>query len=139
MKLPITAAPGVAERAEVLAVAACDLHDVTSTAPRWSADAVEDAVEAMETTALALASAHPDAAAAMRAVGRQLAELRERLGLPPGEHAADPPGPGHGERPLASPAPPRRPERRGLGPGYRGIRIPPSRTVTPGAVGGPVT
>ncbi|MGA4846667.1 hypothetical protein ACOBQB_10515 [Streptomyces sp. G5(2025)] len=36
---------------------------------RWSAAAVEDVVESMDTTALALAAAHPDAAAAMQASG----------------------------------------------------------------------
>ncbi|MYT20268.1 hypothetical protein GTW69_08190 [Streptomyces sp. SID7760] len=129
--LPTTAAPGVAERAEALADAACELHDAASTPASWSAAAVEDAVEAMETTALALAAAHPDAAAAMLIIGQQLAQLRERLGLPPGEHTAGPDEDEHQEQAVAPPTPIRRPrQRRGLGPGYQGLRIPPGRTAT---------
>ncbi|MFC7933103.1 hypothetical protein [Streptomyces cinereoruber] len=127
--LSTVAAPGVAERAEALADAACELHDAASTPGSWSAAAVEDAVESMETTALALAAAHPDAAAAMLAIGQQLAQLRERLGLPPGEHPAGPDEDEHQEQPVA-PTPLRRPRpRRGLGPGYQGLRIPPGRTA----------
>jgi hypothetical protein len=129
--LPTVAAPGVAERAEALADAACELHDAASTPASWSAAAVEDAVESMETTALALAAAHPDAAAAMLTIGQQLAQLRERLGLPPGEHAAAGPDDEHQEQPVVPPTPlRRRHERRGLGPGYQGVRIPPGRTAT---------
>lgn len=129
--LPI-AAPGVAERAEALADAACDLHDAASAPGSWSAAAVEDAVESMETTALALAAAHPDAIAAMLAVGQQLAQLRERLGLPTGEHAVAGSGEDeHQDQAAAAPSPVRRPRaRRGLGPGYQGLRIPPGRTAT---------
>ncbi|MFF0487274.1 hypothetical protein [Streptomyces sp. NPDC004435] len=129
--LPTVAAPGVAERAEALADAACELHDAAGTPDAWSAAAVEDAVEAMETTAFALAAAHPDAAAAMLAVRQQLAQLRERLGLPPGEDA--PAGPDveeHQEQPVVPPTPIRPRQRRGLGPGYQGLRIPPGRTAT---------
>lgn len=125
--MPTVAAPGVAERAEALADAACELHDAVSTPASWSADAVEDAVEAMETTALALAVAHPDAAAAMLAIGQKLAQLRERLGLPPGEHAAA--GPADEDQAVVPPTPIRS-RRRGLGPGYRGVRIPPGRTAS---------
>lgn len=67
--LPTTAGPGVAEQAEALADMACELHDAASTSASWSAAAVENAVEAMETTVLALAVAHPDAATAMLAIG----------------------------------------------------------------------
>lgn len=122
------AAPGVAERAEALADAACELHDTVSTPASWSADAVEDAVESMETTALALAVAHPEAAAAMFAIGQQLAQLRERLGLPPGEHPGA--GPTADEDQAVDPPTPIRSRRRGLGPGYRGVRIPPGRTAS---------
>jgi hypothetical protein len=130
--LPTVAAPGVAERAEALADAACELHDAAGTPASWSAAAVEDAVESMETTALALASAHPDAAAAMLAIGQQLAQLRERLGLPPGEDAAaGPDDEEHQEQPVVPPTPIRRPrQRRGLGPGYQGLRIPPGRSAS---------
>lgn len=67
--LPTTAAPGVAERAEALADAACELHDAAGSPAGWSAAAVEDAVEAMETTALALAAAHPDGPSLVAAAG----------------------------------------------------------------------
>lgn len=128
---PAVAAPGVAEQAEALADAACELHDAAGTPTSWSAASVEDAVEAMETTALALAAAHPDAAAVMRTIGHQLAQLRERLGLPCGEHAVGPDGDEHQEQPAGPPTPLRRPRaRRGLGPGYQGVRIPESRTAT---------
>lgn len=122
------ASPGVAERAEALADAACELHDAAGTSASWSADAVEDAVESMETTALALAVAHPDAAAAMLAIGQQLAQLRERLGLPPGEHTGV--GPTADEDQAVAPPTPIRSRRRGLGPGYQGVRIPPGRTAS---------
>ncbi|MFE4829835.1 hypothetical protein [Streptomyces sp. NPDC056672] len=85
----------------------------------------------METTALTLAAVHPDAAAAMLAIGQTLAQLRERLGLPPGEHAPACPDDEHQEQPVAPPTPlRRRRERRGLGPGYQGVRIPPGRTAS---------
>ncbi|MFF4647497.1 hypothetical protein [Streptomyces sp. NPDC001389] len=119
------------ERAEALADAACELHDVAGPGS-WSADAVEDAVEAMETTALALAAAQPDVAAAMLAIRQQLAAVRERLGLPPGEPpAAAGPDEDEHQEPAVAPTPlRRRPARRGLGPGYQGVRIPQSRTAT---------
>jgi hypothetical protein len=128
--LPTTAAPGVAERAEALADAACALHDSASSPGSWSEDAVEDAVESMETTALALAVVHPDAAATMLAIGQQLAQLRERLGLPPGEPTASPDEDEHQEQPVAPTPLRRRRDRRGLGPGYQGIRIPQGRTAS---------
>ncbi|MFI9214287.1 hypothetical protein ACIGW7_39930 [Streptomyces sp. NPDC053253] len=131
MKLSSTAAaPGVAEWAEALADAACELHDAASTPASWSAAAAEDAIESMETTALALATVHPDAATAMLAIGQRLAQLRERLGLPPGEHpAAGPDGEERQVHPVVPPTPARRPrQRRGLGPGYQGLWIPPGRT-----------
>ncbi|MGW2016712.1 hypothetical protein [Streptomyces sp. NPDC001927] len=128
--LPTVAAPGVIERAEALADAACELHDAAGTPACWSAAAVEDAVESMETTALALAAAHPDAAAATLAIGQQLAQLRESLGLPPGQQAASPDH-GHQEQLVVPQASLRRPRaRRGLGPGYQGLRIASSRTAS---------
>ncbi|MET4670633.1 hypothetical protein [Streptomyces sp. PvR018] len=130
--LPTTAGPGVAEQAEALADMACELHDAASTSASWSAAAVENAVEAMETTVLALAVAHPDAATAMLAIGQQLAQLRARLALPPSEHsAAGCEGADHEEQPDVPPMPRRRPrQRRGLGPGYQGLRIPSGRTAS---------
>ncbi|MFD8440505.1 hypothetical protein ACFV2I_36320 [Streptomyces microflavus] len=113
--LPTTAGPGVAEQAEALADMACELHDAASTSASWSAAAVEDAVEAMETTVLA--------------IGQQLAQLRARLALPPSEHsAAGCEGADHEEQPDVPPMPRQRPrQRRDLGPGYHGLRIPSGR------------
>lgn len=130
--LPTTAGPGVAEQAEALTVIACELHDAAITSASWSAAAVEGTVEAMETTALALAVAHPDAAATMLTIGQQLAQLRARLALPPSEHsAAGCEGADHEEQPDVPPMPRRRPrQRRGLGPGYQGLRIPSGRTTS---------
>jgi hypothetical protein len=59
-------------------------------------------------------------------LGRTLAQLRERLGLPPGEHtAAADPADEDQEQPVAP-----TPIRRGLDPGYQGLRIPSGRTAS---------
>ncbi|MEU0743964.1 hypothetical protein [Streptomyces sp. NPDC006134] len=122
--LPTTAAPGVAERAEALADAACELHDAASTPGSWNAAAAEEAVEAMETTALALRGAHPAAAAATNAIFQALAGLRRDLGLPAADTDDDQ------DQDVTPPTPIRRPTtRRGLGPGYKGLQIPPDRTA----------
>ncbi|WP_327359852.1 hypothetical protein [Streptomyces sp. NBC_01304] len=121
--LPTTAAPGVAERAEALADAACELHDAATSPDRWSAAAVEDAVESVETTLLALLTLHPGAAL----VGQAVTQLRDDLGLPPRD--ASKAGPVAAEDQLTEPTPIRaRRERRGLGPGFQGVRIPGTRT-----------
>ncbi|MFL4910680.1 hypothetical protein ACJ6WF_48225 [Streptomyces sp. MMS24-I2-30] len=126
--MPTAAAAAVAERAGTLADAACELYDVTGTPGTWSADAVEDAVEAMETTALALLRAHPATAAAMDTVARTLALLRQDLGLPAADHGTDE----HQDQAVTPTTPIRRSRtaRRGLGPGFQGVRIPPGRTAT---------
>ncbi|WP_274919416.1 hypothetical protein [Streptomyces sp. WZ-12] len=121
--LPTVAAPGVAEQAEALADAACELADAASSSRSWSVAAADDAVEAMETTALALHTAHPAAAAALGTVVQALARLRRDLGLPVDEGDRDQ------EQVVTPPTPLRRPTRRGLGPGYQGLRIPPRRTA----------
>lgn len=84
-ELPTTAAPGLAENAEALADTACALHDIAATPGSWSASAAEDAVEAIEITALALGSAHPAAAAAVLPLLRDLTRLRQTLALPPSD------------------------------------------------------
>ncbi|MFI7278582.1 hypothetical protein [Streptomyces sp. NPDC049879] len=115
--LPTIAAPGVAETAEALAEAACALHDVASSPASWSTAAADDAVEAMETAANALRTAHPAAAPAVTAVIRALARLRQDLGLPAADGISSP------GRTTAPPFPGRRPgTRRGLGPGFQGVR-----------------
>ncbi|MFB7463428.1 hypothetical protein ACFCZ1_07950 [Streptomyces sp. NPDC056224] len=93
MELPTIAAPGVGERADAVADAACHLYDTV--APRgtlpaaagggWSRTAAEDAAEAIETTAHALAHADPGAELVLAPVHAALAELRRTLGLAPAD------------------------------------------------------
>ncbi|MFE7183841.1 hypothetical protein [Streptomyces erythrochromogenes] len=90
MELPTIAAPGVGERADAAADAACHLYDTVAPwgagAPGgWSRAAAEDAAEAIETTAYALASAAPGAEVVLAPVHAALADLRRRLGLAPAE------------------------------------------------------
>ncbi|MEF2528138.1 MULTISPECIES: hypothetical protein [Streptomyces] len=89
-QLPITAAPGVGERADAAADAACHLYDAVapwsgSGAGGWSRTAAEDAAEAIETTAHALAHAHPRAEVILAPVHAALADLRRQLALPPAD------------------------------------------------------
>ncbi|MFI5617035.1 hypothetical protein [Streptomyces sp. NPDC051567] len=91
MELPTIAAPGVGERADAMADAACHLYDAVVLRGRdgpggWSRGAAEDAAEAIETTAHALAHLGPHAGAVLGPVHTALAELRRRSGLA----AADP-------------------------------------------------
>ncbi|MEU4733010.1 hypothetical protein [Streptomyces sp. NPDC023588] len=90
MELPTIAAPGVGERADAVADAACHLYDAVAPwgpgAPGgWSRTAAEDAAEAIETTAHALASAGPGAEVVLAPVHAALADLRRRLGLAPAD------------------------------------------------------
>ncbi|MGZ9935565.1 hypothetical protein ACXNSR_37460 [Streptomyces sp. NC-S4] len=90
MELPTIAAPGVGERADAVADAACHLYDTIapwrSGAPGgWSRAAAEDAVEAIETTALALASVGPGTEVVLAPVHAALADLRRRLDLAPAD------------------------------------------------------
>ena len=126
-QLQRAAAPGVAERAEALADAACELHDSVLAPSAWSVAAVEDGIESMEITALALMYAHPDATDVMVAIRCNLARARAALDLPPrdGEPAAT----GDEHQAVSQPTPIRS-RRRALGPGYQGVRIPPGRIAT---------
>ncbi|MFD9301404.1 hypothetical protein ACFWCB_01685 [Streptomyces sp. NPDC060048] len=90
MELPIIAAPGVGERADAVADAACHLYDAIApwgqAAPGgWSRSAAEDAAEAIETAAYALAHAHPRAEVILGPVHTALADLRRQLGLAPAD------------------------------------------------------
>jgi hypothetical protein len=129
--LPAVAAPGVAERAEALAEAACELHDAVSSDPgRWNAEAVEDAIEAMETTAAALQAVHPDAANCMFVIAHNLGQLRQALGLPPRDDVPAEVAEVDQDQAVIPPTPISRPRRRGLGQGYQGIRIPHDRIAS---------
>ncbi|MFE1810543.1 MULTISPECIES: hypothetical protein [unclassified Streptomyces] len=84
MELPTIAAPGVGERADAVADAACHLYD-TAVHGGWSRGAAEDAAEAIETTAHALAHIDPGAEVVLAPVHAALADLRRRLGLAPAD------------------------------------------------------
>ncbi|MFD6890931.1 hypothetical protein [Streptomyces sp. NPDC059957] len=90
MELPTIAAPGVGEQADTVADAACHLYDILAPWGRaapggWSRGAAEDAAEAIETAAHALAYAHPRAEVILGPVHTALADLRRQLGLAPAE------------------------------------------------------
>ncbi|MEU9027333.1 hypothetical protein AB0D46_07335 [Streptomyces sp. NPDC048383] len=88
--LPTIAAPGVAERADAAADAACHLYDAVRLwgdggPGGWSRTAAEDAAETIETTAHALALIDPGAEVALAPVHAALADLRRRLTLAPAD------------------------------------------------------
>ncbi|WP_405435501.1 hypothetical protein OG373_02615 [Streptomyces avidinii] len=90
MELPTIAAPGVGEQADAVADAACHLYDTiapwgTGAPGGWSRAAAEDAAEAIETTAHALASIDAGAEVVLAPVHAALADLRRRLGLTPAD------------------------------------------------------
>ncbi|MFF2197922.1 hypothetical protein [Streptomyces sp. NPDC058157] len=88
--LPMIAAPGVGERADAAADAACHLYDAVAPWSAggpggWSRTAAEDAAETIETTAHALAHIHPRAEVILAPVHAALADLRRQLELPPAD------------------------------------------------------
>lgn len=105
------AGPGVEQRAEAVADAVCELVDAV-TPGTWSAGAVEDAVDAIEMLAEALAAIDPKAARALAPIPAATAELRRRLDPAATEDVPEVPAQGSV-----------RARRRGLGPGWRGVRI----------------
>ncbi|MGD6765965.1 hypothetical protein ACOKM5_44290 [Streptomyces sp. BH097] len=104
------AAPGVEERADQAAEAACNLADAV-TPDAWSPAAVEDAIDAIEALTAALGQINPEAAQLLAAVPAATVALRQ--------HLLD-------EEPrMAGAVPaPRRSRRRGLGHGWTGVRVP---------------
>lgn len=103
----------VEQHAEAVADAVCELVDAVSPST-WSRGAVEDAADAIDMLAEALAAIDPEAARALAAVPAATAVLRRRLIPAATEDVADVaevPAPGSG-----------RPRRRGLGPGWKGVR-----------------
>ncbi|OUD03010.1 hypothetical protein [Streptomyces swartbergensis] len=106
------AGPGVEQRAAAVADAVCELVDAV-TPTTWSTGAVEDAADAIDMLAEALAAIDPEAARALAAVPAATAALRRRLALAAAEDAAVVPAPRSG-----------RARRRGLGHGWKGIRTP---------------
>ncbi|MFE6788216.1 hypothetical protein ACFVFF_38850 [Streptomyces sp. NPDC057680] len=116
MKLVERALPGVEEYADQAAESACLLADVVS-AGGWSEAAADDALTAIETLAEALGGIGPELQDVLAAVTAAASTARRRLGLPVDtvpELAA--PGAVIALRTSC------RPRRRGLGPGFQGIR-----------------
>ncbi|MFK0294830.1 hypothetical protein ACIQU6_30760 [Streptomyces sp. NPDC090442] len=104
--------------AEQLAETACELHDTTGWEELGPA-AVEDALQAIEITALALTIARPGIGTEMAAILRALHTARTRLGITPPPNGAD-----ETRDADEAQATPRRPRRRALGHGWRGINTP---------------
>ncbi|MFD8410347.1 hypothetical protein ACFV2Q_01020 [Streptomyces sp. NPDC059650] len=91
-QLPTIAAPGVGERADAAADAACHLYDAVApwSAVRpggWSRTAAEDAADTIETTAHALAHLHPRAEVILAPVHAALADLRRQFALAPADRS----------------------------------------------------
>ncbi|MGX1956068.1 hypothetical protein ACWIGY_38015 [Streptomyces anulatus] len=100
----------VEKRAGAVADAVCELVDAV-TPSTWSTGAIEDAADSIDMLAEALAAIDPEAARALAAVPAATAALRRRLAPAATEDVA--------EVPSSSSA---RPRRRGLGPGWQGVR-----------------
>lgn len=110
----VRAGPGVEEHADQAAEVACLLADVVAEGG-WSAAAAEDALVAIETLAEAVAGIGPDVAEVLTAVTAATSTVRRRLGLPvEPEPAQSESGIVRGRRTRLG--------RRGLGPGFQGIR-----------------
>ncbi|MGV9628848.1 hypothetical protein [Streptomyces sp. NPDC003487] len=102
--------PGVKERAATVADAVCELVDAVTTRT-WSMGAVEDAADAIDMLAEALAAIDSETARVLAAVPIATAALRGRLAPATTEGVAEAPAP-HSARTR----------RRGLGPGWKGIQ-----------------
>lgn len=108
--------PGVEQYAETAAESACHLADFTGP-ESWSPAAADDALDAIDTLAGALSALGPDVAAALATVAAATANARRQLGLGDDEGAA-----ARVEVPARRRSA-QRSRRRGLGPGFKGIRM----------------
>ncbi|SBT94000.1 hypothetical protein GA0115233_107634 [Streptomyces sp. DI166] len=117
MELPDRAAPGVETLASEAADAACALADAAGPTA-WNLAAAEDAAEAIDTLAQALAAIDPEAARLLAVVPAATKALLRHLGQDQGDGVA--------EQTVAAVPSPRapKPRRRGLGPGWQGVREP---------------
>ncbi|MFI2740952.1 hypothetical protein [Streptomyces sp. NPDC018711] len=109
------AGPGIEEHADEADDAACRLADI-AVPGGWSETAVDDTLVAIDTLAAALAQLDREVAEVLAAT----ATARRHLGLPVDAEAETAPS-------TTTPAVPgprtgRQPRRRGLGPGFQGIR-----------------
>ncbi|UQI49852.1 hypothetical protein M1P56_35785 (plasmid) [Streptomyces sp. HU2014] len=98
------AAPGVEELADTVAEGACALVDIV-TPSGWSAAAVEDALDAIETLAAGLTALDPPAARLLAPIQAATAALRQRM-QPPSSAAEAVPPPRRRRRSLGHGAPP---------------------------------
>ncbi|MFD3381949.1 MULTISPECIES: hypothetical protein [unclassified Streptomyces] len=115
MELSSQAAPGVEKAAEHAVESACHLAD-TAGFTDWNVAAAEDALDAVDTLAGALAELGPETAQALGAVTAATAHVRRIHGL--AVSGVETPAPG-----VSTPRNGRQsPKRRGLGPGFQGIR-----------------
>ncbi|MEV1069964.1 hypothetical protein [Streptomyces sp. NPDC050263] len=106
--------PGVEHYAETAAESACHLADIAGP-ESWSPAAADDALDAIDTLAGALSALGPDIAATLAPVTAATTRARRQLGLGDDEGAA-----ATVEVPARHSA--QRSRRRGLGPGFKGIR-----------------
>ncbi|MFD4178198.1 hypothetical protein [Streptomyces anulatus] len=116
MELPDRAAPGVEQHAERAVETACHLADLAGPGD-WSAAAAEDVLDAIDTLTESLGSAGPELAQALAAVAAATNSARRHLGLAVDDQEPEPPAAA-----VTLHAPRRPPKRRGLGPGFQGIR-----------------
>lgn len=110
------AQPSVEQRAEQAVESACHLADATGPGA-WSAAAAEDALDAIDTLAEALGPIGPEVSEVLAAVAAATADVRRRLGITADSEPETPAGPD-----APAPRSASRPRRRGLGPGFQGIR-----------------
>ncbi|GAA2614849.1 hypothetical protein GCM10010304_79950 [Streptomyces roseoviolaceus] len=119
MELSAQAGPGVEKAAEQAVEITCHLADLAGPGG-WRTVAAEDVLDAIDTLIEALGGAGPELAQALAEAAAATAEARRRLGI-----AVDDQGVGRDSAASVSvPRGPGRrpPRRRGLGPGFRGIR-----------------
>ncbi|MFJ8719656.1 hypothetical protein ACIRD9_42055 [Streptomyces violaceus] len=120
MELSAPAGPGVEKAAEQAVESACHLADVAGPAG-WSTATAENVLDALDTLTEALDGAGAEIAQAPAVVAVATRDARRRLGI-----AVDSQAPARGTAmPTAVPrSMGRRPtRRRGLGPGFQGVRM----------------
>jgi hypothetical protein len=119
MELSAHAGPGVEKAAEQTVESACHLADLVGPTS-WSTAAAEDVLDAIDTLAETLGGAGEELARALAAMAAATAEARRPLGIAVDDQA--PWQDGVAAVPVARDLERRSPKRRGLGPGFRGIR-----------------
>ncbi|CAM5559714.1 hypothetical protein [Streptomyces purpurascens] len=118
MELSAQGGPGVEKAAEQAVESACHLADLAGP-NSWSTAAAEDVLDAIDTLTETLSGAGAELAQTLTAVAAATAEARRHLGIAVDEQA---PGRDNGAAPVPRGPERKPPRRRGLGPGFRGIR-----------------